>query len=48
VPQFKERIGLFDTDKIPYIIEEGERAAEEQLPYIRQLIERESIQGGTP
>jgi len=38
VPQFKERVGLFDTHKIPYVIEEGERAAQEQLPYIRRLI----------
>ncbi|MGH7839259.1 MAG: patatin-like phospholipase family protein, partial [Candidatus Binataceae bacterium] len=32
VPEFKERIRLFDTDKIPYIIEEGERATEAVLP----------------
>ena len=25
-------------DKIPYVIEEGERAAEKQLPYLRQLL----------
>jgi NTE family protein len=39
VPEFKQRIGLFDTEKIPYIIAEGERAAEAQLPHIRQLVE---------
>ncbi len=39
VPTFKQKIGLFDTDKIPYIIEEGERAAEEQLPYIKKFLE---------
>jgi NTE family protein len=38
IPQFKERIQLFDTDKIPYVIEEGERAAEQQLPYLRRLL----------
>jgi NTE family protein len=38
VPQFTRRIGLFDTDKIPYIIEEGERAAEAQIPYLRRLL----------
>ncbi|MEP7132109.1 MAG: patatin-like phospholipase family protein [Acidobacteriota bacterium] len=38
VPQFKERIGLFDTDRIPYVIEEGERATELQLPYLRRLL----------
>lgn len=38
VPEFKERIRLFDTEKIPYIIEEGERATEAQLPYLRRLL----------
>lgn len=38
VPEFKERIRLFDVDKIPYIIEEGERTAEAQLPYLRRLL----------
>jgi NTE family protein len=39
VPEFKQRIRLFDTEKIPYIIEEGEHAAEEQIPYLRQLLD---------
>ncbi len=38
LPEFKHRIKLFDTDKLPYVIEEGERAAEGQLPYIKQLL----------
>ena len=38
IPQFREKIHLFDTDKIPYVIEEGERAAEKQIPYLRQLL----------
>ena len=38
IPQFHERISLFDTDKIPYVIEEGERAAERELPYLRRLL----------
>jgi NTE family protein len=38
LPQFNQRIGLFDTDKIPYIIQEGERAAQEQLPYLKKLL----------
>ena len=38
LPQFNQRIGLFDTDKIPYIIEEGERGTEEQLPYLKKLL----------
>jgi NTE family protein len=39
IPEFKERIRLFDTEKIPYIIEEGERAAEVQMPYLKRLLE---------
>jgi NTE family protein len=35
VPRFRERIGLFDTAKIPSIIEQGEEAAEEQLEMIK-------------
>lgn len=38
IPEFKQRIRLFDTAKIPYIIDEGERAAVEQMPYLRQLL----------
>jgi NTE family protein len=38
IPEFKHRIKLFDTDKIPYVIEEGERAAEAQLPYLKELL----------
>lgn len=38
VPQFQERIRLFDTDKIPSIVEQGRRATEEQVPYLRRLL----------
>jgi NTE family protein len=38
LPQFQHKIHLFDTDKIPYVIEEGERAAEKQLPYLKRLL----------
>ena len=41
-PEFKEKIKLFDTDKLPYVIEEGERAANAQLPFIKGLL------GGNP
>lgn len=40
LPEFKHHIKLFDTDKIPYVIEEGERAAEKQIPYIKKLLGR--------
>lgn len=39
IPEFKEHVGLFDTEKIPYVIQEGERATEEQLPYLKRLLE---------
>jgi len=42
LPEFQYRIKLFDTDKIPYVIEEGERAAEKQIPYIKELLKGES------
>lgn len=38
IPEFSQRIGLFATDKIPSIIQEGERTMEEQLPYLQQLL----------
>ncbi|VTU25242.1 patatin-like phospholipase family protein [Variovorax sp. PBL-E5] len=39
LPQFKQRVRLFDTDKVPYIIEEGEQAALQQLPYLHALLD---------
>ena len=38
LPEFREKIKLFDTDKLPYVIEEGERATEAQLPFIKGLL----------
>lgn len=38
VPQFKQRVRLFDTAKIPYIIEEGERATEAIMPQLRRML----------
>lgn len=38
IPQFEHKIHLFDTDKFPYVIAEGARAAEKQIPYLRQLL----------
>ena len=39
LPEFKYHIKLFDTDKLPYVIEEGERAAERQMPYLKGLLQ---------
>jgi NTE family protein len=38
LPEFKQKIKLFDTEKLPYVIEEGERATEQELPYIKKLL----------
>jgi NTE family protein len=37
-PEFNRSIRLFDTDQIPYVIEQGEKATEDQIPYIRKLL----------
>jgi len=42
IPQFTQKLHLFDTDKIPYVIEEGERAAEKQIPHLRRLLAAEA------
>jgi NTE family protein len=42
IPEFTQRVRLFDTEKVPYIIEEGERAAREQLPYLRELLQADA------
>jgi NTE family protein len=38
VPEFGEPVNLFDTHKFAHVIACGARAAEEQLPYLRQLL----------
>lgn len=38
LPEFHQKIRLFDTDKIPYIIDEGEKAAEQAMPYLKRLL----------
>lgn len=38
MPTFKQKIGLGDTHLIPHIIEQGERAMEAELPYLRRLL----------
>ena len=46
LPEFKQRIRLFDTEKIPYIIDEGEQAARAQLAYLRRLLDEMQMQDG--
>jgi NTE family protein len=38
LPDFEKPVGTFDTQQIPYIIQQGEKATEQHIPYIRQLI----------
>jgi NTE family protein len=45
LPRFKERVGLFETAKIPYVVDEGERAMAEQLPYLRRLLAAQTAAG---
>ena len=40
-PEFERPIRLFDTDQFPYVIEQGEKAMLEQLPYLKRLLESE-------
>ncbi|MGA2490245.1 MAG: patatin-like phospholipase family protein [Anaerolineales bacterium] len=37
IPKFQKRIDFADTYLIPYIIEEGERATEQHVPYLKRL-----------
>jgi len=46
IPQFREPLHLFDTEKIPYVIEEGERAAEALVPQLRRLLAGTGAGGG--
>ena len=38
IPEFADHVRLFDTDKIPAVIEAGAEAMEKQLPYILKLL----------
>ena len=38
LPEFDQHVGLLDTDKISYVIEQGERAAEEVAPYLHRVL----------
>ncbi|WKZ46486.1 MAG: patatin-like phospholipase family protein [Anaerolineales bacterium] len=41
LPDFEKPVGTFDTTQIPFIIAQGEKAAEEHIPYIKRLMEGE-------
>ena len=38
LPEFERTIRLFETDQIPYVIEEGMRATEAQLDYLKRVL----------
>jgi len=38
IPEFGETVSMFDVDKIPDVIEQGEQAARKQLPHIKRLL----------
>ncbi len=38
LPDFERPVGTFETEQIPYIIAQGEKAAEQHIPYIKQLV----------
>jgi NTE family protein len=42
IPEFTQRIRLFDTEKVPYIIEAGAAAAREQIGYLRRLLDEDA------
>lgn len=44
LPEFKQRIRLFDTAKVPYIVDQGEQATLQQLPYLRELLAADHLQ----
>lgn len=41
-PTLERRIGLFDTDAMPYLVNEGRKATELALPRIYKLLERKA------
>jgi len=38
VPEFERRIRAFDSDELPYIIEQGENAMNQHIPYVQRLL----------
>ncbi len=46
IAQIERRIGLKDVHLVPYLVQCGEEAAEQQMPYLRRLLsEREPVAG---
>ena len=45
VPKLERRVGLFETDAMPWLVQEGRRLAAEALPDIRALLARTDALG---
>jgi NTE family protein len=43
LPDFDRPVRLFDTDQIPYVIEEGERATEALIDYLHRVLEETRV-----
>lgn len=48
MPVLDREIGLTEAQHIPYLIEAGERAAEEQVPYLRRLLAAANLPPSSP
>ena len=48
MPALDREIGLTEAQHIPYLIEAGERAAEEQVPYLRRLLAASNFSPPSP
>ena len=44
LPDFEKTVGTFETQQIPHIIQQGEKAAEQHIPYIKQLMTGAELQ----
>jgi NTE family protein len=49
MPVLARRVGLFDTEAMPYLVEEGRRAARDALPAVHRMLARGTaeVQGGS-
>jgi len=42
IPEFEGTVSMFDVDKIPSVVEQGEKEARKQLPHIKRLLDNAS------
>jgi NTE family protein len=46
LPNFEKTVGLRDMHLIPYLVRQGEQATEEQMPYLRRLLQQRGSASG--